>query len=36
LTGERCNAAAAASEFDSAVEPEAITAEDEAAVFFCA
>ena len=35
LSGERCDTAAAASEFDAAVEPEA-TAEDEAAMFFCA
>src|SRR5271167_2646711 len=36
LTDERCNVAAAASEFDSELELEATTAEDEAAVFLCA
>jgi hypothetical protein len=36
LTDERCNVAAAASEFDSELELAATTAEDEAAVFLCA
>jgi len=39
LTGLKdgwCNTAAAASEFDSALEPETTTAEEEAALFLCA